>query len=182
MYWLGEAEALFHLEKIAVWAVPVNKSGFMQLQSLSAPEIQIAVRKSHNTPTSPDDCLFHLLCIYVLLTLCEKLLKWSRELPWGSLRPYHLVIDKYIYLKQKHKYRRLINVSNTLPSTSVFISILCMNKTLKISHTRIASLQMTAYSSTEIQHYAEHWAFFSTLSPWFPSQTVRWNLTVKGSH
>lgn len=113
-----------------MWAVPVNKSGFMQLQSLSAPEIQIAVRKSHNTPTSPDECLFHLLCIYVFLTLYEKLLKWSRELPWGSLRPYHLVIDKCIYLKQKHKYRRLINVSSTLPSTSVFISILCMNETL----------------------------------------------------
>lgn len=36
-----------------------------------------------------------------------------------------------MYLPQKkHKYRQLINVNTTLPSASVFISILSMNKTL----------------------------------------------------
>lgn len=61
--------------------MPVNKSGFMQLQSLSASEIQIAVKKSHNILKTPDDCLFHILSTYVSLPLCEKLLNQSRELP-----------------------------------------------------------------------------------------------------
>lgn len=53
----------------------------MQLQSLSAPEIQIAVRKCPNIPTSLDDYLFASFVTYVSLTLCEKLLNQSSELP-----------------------------------------------------------------------------------------------------